>query len=58
MKIGAGTASHGRDALFQLAEVAAPRALFAGICVGPMTCGYRNRRSQHDGSDERRQTRG
>ena len=39
MKIGARIVRHGRYVVFQLAEVALPRALFAGILRGSMTCG-------------------
>jgi hypothetical protein len=55
VKIGARIVRHGRYVVFQLAEVAVPRASFAEFCAGSMACGYGRRRSRHRiRSDERR----
>lgn len=48
MKIVARIVRHGRCFVFQLAEVAVPRALFATSCAGSITCGPSRRRSRHE----------
>jgi hypothetical protein len=52
VKIGARIVRHGRYVVFQLAEVAVPRALFGSICGGSMTCGHRRRRSRHEDREQ------
>jgi hypothetical protein len=56
VKIGARIARHGRYVVFQLAEVAVPRALFGKILRGIKPCGLgRPRWGMRIESDERRQ---
>ena len=48
VKIGARIVSHGRYVVFQLAEVAVPRALFAEILRRIAELRLSRRRSQHE----------
>jgi Transposase DDE domain group 1 len=48
VKIGARIVRHGRYVVFQLAEVAVPRALFAEILRRIDACGRGRRRSRHE----------
>jgi hypothetical protein len=55
VKISARIVRHGRYVVFQLAELAVARALFARSCAGSMACGHRRRRSGDEHREHHRQ---
>ena len=56
VKIGARIVRHGRYVVFQLAEVAVPRALSPRSFAGSIGCGRGRRRSRHEHREERSMT--